>query len=317
MVVVMLMVTLIVFLLGRASGDPVRIVLGDHYTPEDYESMRHEMGLDQPVVIQFANYVKQIVIDFNMGTSYHSGRPVINEIKLRLPISCTLAVVTLLWAIPLGLLVGIISAIRQYSKLDTVITTTALIVSSIPNFWASLMLMILFSLTLNLLPATGIDTWKGYIMPSMALGFHRVAHFARVTRSSMLETIRSDYVRTARSKGLNERSITFNHELPNASIPVLTMLVSSFEGIISGSAVLEGIFGIPGIGSYLIFSINTGDFPAIQGTVLVLSLIVCVLNFLTDLAYAWIDPRIMAKYKNNGSARKVNREIRRLQKGAA
>ncbi len=315
MILVMFCVVLFVFILGRVSGDPVATMLGEGYTMEEYNAVKHEMGLDRPYVVQFFEYIKNIILHFDLGTSYQTREPIINEIRMRFPISLKIAIFTMLWSIPVGVIVGIISAIKQYSKVDVALTSSAMILASLPNFWSALMLIILFSLNWKLLPATGLDSWTGYIMPCIALGLRRVAIFCRMTRSTMLGVMRSDYVRTARSKGINEKIVIFKHMLPNAAIPVIAMLTNSFEIIIGGSAVIENIFRIPGLGSYLIFSINTGDYPAVQGSVLVLSLVVCVLNFLSDLCYALIDPRIKAKYKNSGSTRKVNREIKKMARG--
>ena len=317
MLLVMFCVVLVVFILGRAAGDPVIALLGDGYTQEEYDALQHEMGLDRPYVVQFFDYIKGIVLHFDLGTSYQTKTPVIDAIKLRFPISLRIAIFTMLWSIPVGVIFGIISAIKQYSKMDISVTTAAMVLAALPNFWSALMLMILLSLNLKLLPATGLESWTGYIMPCIALGLRRVAVFCRMTRSTMLGVMRSDYIRTARSKGLGEKVVIFSHMLPNAAIPVIAMLTNSFEIVIGGSAVIENIFRIPGVGSYLILAINNGDYPAVQGAVLVLSLVVCVLNFLTDLCYAAIDPRIKAKYKNSGSTRKVNRQIKKMAKEAA
>lgn len=312
MLLVALLVILFVFILGRASGDPVASLLGEGYSQAEYDALKHEMGLDRPYIVQFFDYLKGVVFHFDLGTSYQTGAPIIDEIKLRLPISLRIAIFTMLWSIPVGVLFGIISAIRQYSKLDMTLTSSAMILAALPNFWSALMLIIIFSLNLHLFPATGIDSWTGYILPCIALGLRRVAVFTRMTRSTMLGVMRSDYIRTARSKGLSEKVVIFFHMLPNAAIPILSILTNSFEIVIGGAAVIENIFRIPGLGSYLIFSINTGDYPAVQGSVLVLSFIICGLNFLTDLCYALIDPRIKEKYKNAGSARKVKREIKKM-----
>jgi peptide/nickel transport system permease protein len=311
-------VLLFVFFLGRASGDPVPTLLGEVYTPEQYNEMRTKLGLDAPYHEQFFNYLKGVVTRLDLGTSYQTKKPVVDEVARRLPISMRVAVFTLLWSIPIGILLGLISAVKQYSVLDVSLTTLAMLFASIPNFWAGLMLMITLSLTFNLLPATGVSSWMGYIMPCLALGLRRLAAFTRMTRSTMLEVIRQDYIRTARSKGLSERRVIIEHAMQNAAIPIVTMLAGSFEVIIGGGAVIESIFSIPGLGSYLVYSIGVGDYPAVQGAVLVLSFIVCSLNFLTDLVYAVIDPRIKAKYESaTAAARKANRDMMKVARGQA
>ncbi len=315
---VMFGVLLFVFFLGRASGDPVPTLLGEVYTPEQYNEMRTKLGLDAPYHEQFFNYLKGVVTRLDLGTSYQTKKPVVDEVARRLPISMRVAVFTLLWSIPIGILLGLISAVKQYSVLDVSLTTLAMLFASIPNFWAGLMLMITLSLTFNLLPATGVSSWMGYIMPCLALGLRRLAAFTRMTRSTMLEVIRQDYIRTARSKGLSERRVIIEHAMQNAAIPIVTMLAGSFEVIIGGGAVIESIFSIPGLGSYLVYSIGVGDYPAVQGAVLVLSFIVCSLNFLTDLVYAVIDPRIKAKYESaTAAARKANRDMMKVARGQA
>lgn len=315
MILVMFCVVLVVFVLSRAAGDPVVSLLGSSYTQEEYDALQQELGLDKPYVIQFFEYIKGIVLEFDLGISYQTKTPVLDAIKLRFPVSLRIAIFTMLWSVPVGVVCGMISAIKQYSKLDLTLTSGAMILAALPNFFSALLLMIILSLNLKLLPASGLESWTGYIMPCIALGLRRVAIFCRMTRSTMLGVMRSDYIRTARSKGLSEKVVIFKHMLPNAAIPVLAMLTNSFEIVIGGSAVIENIFRIPGVGSYMIYAINNGDYAAVQGSVLVLSLVVCGLNFLTDLLYAVIDPRIKAKYKNSGSTRKVNREIRKMVRG--
>lgn len=238
-----------------------------------------------------------------MGTSYSTKRAVSTEIFSRLPVSLRQAVLTLLWAVPFGVFCGLVSAVKQYSIADYTLTTLAMFMASMPSFWVSLMLMLLLSLKLGWLPATGLDTWKGYVIPIMALGLRPVATFTRMTRSSMLEVIRQDYIRTARSKGLAYRTVILRHALQNAAIPVVTSIGSTFSVIVGGSAVVENIFNINGLGSFLIYSIGVGDYPCVQGGVMVFSVIVCCMNLLVDILYMIIDPRI--KDKKAGRAKKI------------
>ncbi|MCR4441220.1 MAG: ABC transporter permease [Peptococcaceae bacterium] len=318
MILVVLGVLLFVFILGRASGDPVPALLGGTYTQEQYDAMYKELGLDDPYPVQYFKYVKGIVTQFDLGRSYESKREVREEVANRLPISLRIALFSLLWSIPFGVLCGLISAVRQYSVADVSLTTAAMLLASIPNFWAGLMLMLLFSLVLKWLPATGLDSWLGYIMPCIALGLRPVASFTRMTRSTMLEVIRQDYIRTARSKGLRERKVIIGHALQNAAIPIVTLMGTTFEVIVGSSAVIESVFNIPGLGSYMIYSIGVGDYPAVQGAVLVFSLLVCVLNFLTDIVYAFIDPRIKEKYESaSAKARRANRNMIKVARGQA
>ena len=302
MVVVLLGVVLFVFILSRASGDPIPSLLGENYTQEQYQAKYEELGFDKPIVVQYIKYVWGIVTELDLGTSYATKRAVSEEIFYRFPVSLRQAVLTLLWAVPFGVFCGLISAVKQYSIADYTLTTLAMFMASMPSFWVSLMLMLLLSLKLGWLPATGLDTWKGYVIPVLALGLRPVATFTRMTRSSMLEVIRQDYIRTARSKGLAYSTVIMRHALRNASIPVVTSIGSTFSVIVGGSAVVENIFNIPGLGSFLIYSIGIGDYPCVQGGVLLFSCVVCCMNLIVDILYMIIDPRI--KDKKAGKAKR-------------
>lgn len=312
MVIVLLGVVLFVFVLSRASGDPIPMILGDNYTQEDYDAKYIELGFDKPLIVQYFNYVKNLVFEGSMGISYSSGRDVGKEIMQRFPVSLRQALLALMWAAPFGVFCGLISAVKQYSWADYGMTTLAMLLASMPSFWSGLMLMLLLSLTLGLLPATYTGTWDSLIIPCIALGLRPVATFTRMTRSSMLEVIRQDYIRTARSKGLAYRTVIIRHALQNAAIPIVTTIGSTFATIVGGSAVLENIFNIPGLGSYLIYSIGVGDYPSVQGGVLLFSCVVCVMNLVVDVAYMFIDPRIrdrrgMGKRKNRVSKMRLQR----------
>ncbi len=307
MVIVLLGVIMFVFILSRASGDPIPALLGESYTMEQYNAKYIELGFDKPYIIQYLNYVKGIITNFDLGTSYQSGRAVSAEIFSRLPVSLRQALLTLGWAVPFGVFCGLISAVKQYSWADYSLTTLAMFMASMPSFWASLMLMLVLSLYLGLLPASGLDSWKGYIMPCIALGLRPVATFTRMTRSSMLEVIRQDYIRTARSKGLSYRRVIIEHALQNAAIPIVTTVGTTFSVIVGGSAVVENIFNIPGLGSYLIYSVGVSDFPSVQGGVLVFSLFVCLMNLLVDITYMIIDPRIKDSKGFGGKKLKIKK----------
>lgn len=300
MILVSLGVILFVFIVSRASGDPVAAILGENYTQEQYDQIYYSMGFDRPQIVQFFSYIVD-VLHGDLGRSYHNNADIWGEIMFRFPDSIKIAVFTLLWAVPVGLIIGIISAVKQYSKLDYSLTTAAMILNSLPGFWVALMLMLIFSLKLKLVSATGISSWKSYILPCVALGLHPMAHMARLSRSSMLEVIRQDYIRTARSKGLGEKKIIFKHALQNASMPLITQVGSNFATIVGSSAVVENIFMIPGLGNFLSMSIANRDYPAIQGTVLVFSIFVGFVNLLVDICFGFVDPRIKAKYSNTAS----------------
>lgn len=300
MILVSLGVILFVFIVSRASGDPVVTILEGNYTQEQYDLVYHQMGFDRPQIVQFIDYIVD-VLHGDLGQSYHNKASIWDEIMFRFPDSIRIAVCTLIWAVPVGLCIGIVSAVKQYSKLDYTLTTVAMILDSLPGFWVALMLMLIFSLKLKLVPATGVATWRGYILPCVALGLRPMAHMARLSRSSMLEVIRQDYIRTARSKGLGEKTVIFKHALQNAALPLITQIGSNFATIVGSSAVIENIFMIPGLGNYLAMSISNRDYPAIQGTVLVFSIFVSFVNLLVDICFGFVDPRIKAKYANTTS----------------
>jgi len=293
---VVLGVLLIVFLVSRLSGDPTAAMLGDGATEEQYAAVRADLGLDQPLAVQFFNYVFKIFTRFDLGTSYISKRPVSEEILKRLPISFELAIISLSIGLFIGVTFGVLCAINQNGKVDYIVTMIALITCSLPGFWVALMLMIVFSVKLNLLPPSGLDSWKNWILPCGAMALGPVATLTRTTRSSMLEVIRQDYITTAKSKGISQKKIILKHALKNAIFPIITVFGGMAAATIGGSIVIETVFSFPGMGSYLSNAITNRDFPVIQSTVFVLSLVVCFFNLIVDIAYGFADPRIRAKY---------------------
>ena len=315
MIPVMLGVLLFVFIVSRLSGDPVAGMLGENYTPEQYEEMRAHLGLDKPYLVQFYEYVRGVVTEFDLGASFRYKRPVIDEVRARLPLSIYIAMIAMGWSVAVGTLVGIISAVRQYSGLDYSATVIAMICASMPSFWFGMMLMLLFSLKLGLVPATGIASWRSFILPCITIGLSSVASFCRMTRSTMLEVIRQDYIRTARSKGLSEIKVIMGHALQNSAIPIVTLLGVQMNLAIGNSVVIENVFSIPGLGSYMIEAINGKDYPCVQGAVLVFSMVVCFINLGVDILYGVIDPRIRTRYTGSSlKARLENRKIARMAK---
>ena len=259
--------------------------------------MAQQLGVDQPFFVQFFNYIKNIVTKFDLGTSYSSKRAVLTEIGARFPVTMKLGLLGILITVGLGIPFGVISAVKQYSALDYTVTAFALVFASMPPFWIGLVLMIFFSLQLGILPSSGIDGgWTSWILPALTIGLSPVASVCRMTRSSMLDVVREDYIRTARAKGLKESKIITHHVLKNGLIPVVTVVGVHLGGVVAGSVVVESVFSIPGMGNMVMQAINTNDYPLIQGSVLVMAFCVCVINLLTDLVYGFIDPRIKAQY---------------------
>lgn len=285
-------VVIVVFTINYFTpGDPVVLMLGADYTEEQYEETAAELGVDQPYFVQLYNYVKNIVTKLDFGTSYKTKLPIMDDVAERLPVTLKLGLLTCLVTILVGIPFGIISATKQYSVFDYVVTFVSLFFSSVPGFWFSMMILA-FSLKLNWLPASGIESWKSYVMPVIGGAVSSIAMLTRQTRSSMLEVIRQDYIRTARAKGVSERVVIWKHALRNALIPVVTIVGMQLGAIMGGSAIIETIHSFPGMGTLLLTAINGKDYPTIQTIVLLLAAIICLMNMLVDIAYGFVDPRI-------------------------
>ena len=294
---VLLGVLLVVFTINHFTpADPVYSIMGYSITQEQYDAKYEQLGLDEPFFVQFFNYVKGVVTRFDLGTSYQNKRAVADQIGERLGVTIKLGFIGLAITVLLGIPFGIISATKQNSPLDYTVTVASLFFASMPNFWLALMLIIILSLNLGWLPATGIHNWKGWIMPCITLGMTPLAAVTRMTRSSMLEVIRQDYIRTAYAKGLTEREVIWKHALKNAMIPVITTIGYMASMIFGGAVVIESIFSIPGLGMLMQTAITNADYPIVLGSVLVVSFFVCVINLLVDLLYGFLDPRIKAQY---------------------
>ena len=294
---VLLCVTFLIFtLMHFTDGDPARLILGDTASEEEVAGLRSEMGLDKPFLEQYLIYMWNL-LHGNLGTSYMTQVPVSEEILARLPVTVKLSVLSCLFAVAVGIPAGIISAVKQYSVLDNIITVLAPIGITMPNFWLALLLVLFFSVKLGLLPASGLYGPLYYIMPVISISAASLATIARMTRSSMLEVIRSDYIRTARAKGLSEREVIFRHALRNALIPIITIIGIQFAGGLSGAVVNEQVFAIPGIGKMMVDAIKNRNYPLVEGGVLVIALMCSIVNLLVDLMYAVADPRIKVQYE--------------------
>lgn len=295
---VMLGVSFIVFtLMYLTPGDPAKIMLGESAPKEEVAKLREELGLDDPFLVRYGRYVKDAVVHQDIGRSYTTKRPVTDEIMSRFPSTLKLAGLGVLLAIAIGIPTGIISATKQYSIFDQVSMVAALIGVSMPNFWQGLMLILLFSVKLGWLPASGFTSLKHMILPAITIGTSSAATITRMTRSSMLEVVRQDYIRTARAKGQVESVVINSHALKNALIPILTVIGLQFGGLLGGAVLTESIFSIPGVGRLMVDSIKSRDFPIVQGGVLFIAITFSVINLLVDILYAFVDPRIKSQYK--------------------
>jgi peptide/nickel transport system permease protein len=285
-------VSLIVFLLIHLiPGDPARMLAGEDATLEDIQAVRHRLGLDAPLHLQYFRFVGGLLRG-DLGESLRSGRPVAQELRVRWPVTIRLTVLALVVMILLGVPAGIVSATRPNSLFDNVSMMTALVGVSMPVFWLGLMLMLVFAYYLRLFPTAGNETWRHFVLPALTLGLSSSAIVARLTRSSMLEVMGQDFVRTARAKGLAERVVVYKHALRNALIPVVTVLGLEFGSLLGGAVLTETVFTINGMGRYMVLSIGFRDYPVVQGAVLIFALGFVLVNLLVDLTYAVVDPRI-------------------------
>ena len=299
------LVTALVFLLLRIiPGDPARLLLSgeeglQEYTDEDLIALQAKLGTDKPLVQQYGVWVWGLV-RFDFGESIYYSAPVWDDIKVRFPINVELTVLALLMSFAVAIPLGVVSALNQDRPVDYASRVITIIGIALPNFWVAIMLLYVLSAYFDWLPPLAyVDFQDGpwenlqqMFFPALALATSHTAFVARITRSATLEVFREDYIRTARSKGLAETIVITRHALKNAMLPVITVLAYEFGRLMGGTVVIESVFGIPGLGALLITSITNRDYPAIQGIVVVITVLVLVLNVVTDLVYAWLNPRI-------------------------
>lgn len=285
-------VFLVYSIMYLAPGDPARMILGDKVPQAQVDALREEMGLNKPFLVQFFTYLTNI-LHGDFGTSYQLGMPVTDIIlKIRFPITLIMAVSSMLLAVIFSIPIGTLSAVKQYTVIDSITVVFALLLTSIPVFWLGLMLILLFSLKLGWFPSSGFDGVKSFVLPAITLALVNSAQIIRMTRSSMLEVLRQDFVRTARAKGASETRVIFKHALKNAIIPVLTVIGINFGIVLGGSAIAETVFGIPGMGIQMVTSIRQKDIPVVMGAVLFVAFTFSIVNLLIDILYTLFDPRI-------------------------
>ena len=297
MIPVILGVTLLVFvIMDLAPGDPVLLVLGDNATEAARIAKTKELGLDQPLLVRYVKYV----INFfqgDMGTSYISRRSVSQEVMSRFPNTLRLSLVAAAASMAMALPLGIIAAVKQNSFFDNISMIFSMMGNSMPAFWLGLMLVLIFALKLGWLPVQGANAgWKSYVLPSIAIGLMNMAAVARTTRSSMLETIRQDYIRTAKAKGISKHKVIMHHAFSNALIPIITIAGVQLGNLLGGAVITETVFAWPGIGRLMVQSVSSRDVPMILGCVLTLSICYSVVNLIVDLLYGFVDPRVRSMY---------------------
>lgn len=294
---VLLGVILLVFsIMAITPGKPAINILGVYATQAEIDAFNELHGLNEPFVVRLLDYIKDIVLRFDFGTSYRGNKPVIDQILSRFSLTFRFVLISIIISSIIGIILGVIAAVRQYSVMDTVGTVIAMLLSAIPAFWLGLMLVLLFALKLRILPSNGIDDWRCYVLPLVTLVVTGAASTFRMTRSSMLETVRQDYIRTAKAKGVSPRVVIFKHALKNALLPVITQLGMTFGSQLGGTVVVESVFGIPGLGSLVLDAIGDRDMPLVMGSVLFLATLFCIIMLVVDLVFAYIDPRIKARY---------------------
>jgi peptide/nickel transport system permease protein len=296
MIVILIATAFIIFTILYFTGDPARALMGGSASAAEVAALRTKLGLDRPYLVQLSDFLYRTFIKFDLGESWVYNVPVLEELWRRLPRTIIIGYSAMAINLVLGMLLGIFAGTHEGKWQDSTIMAIAMFFVSAPDFWVALMMILLFSATLKWLPAFGIGGPQYYIMPIIASSLAGLAVNARQTRSSMLEVIRQDYITTARAKGQEEKVVVRKHMLPNALIPIITVIGSGFAVIIAGSPVIESVFSIPGVGLYMLNAINNDDFPALRGSVMFFALFTAVVMLLVDLAYAFIDPRIKAQY---------------------
>jgi peptide/nickel transport system permease protein len=293
-VLMLLLVVLTVFMLGHLSGDPVRLMMRDNATQAEQDALRASLGLDRPLYVQFFDYLGHAV-QGDLGRSLRYRESSLGLVLQRMPATVELSTAAMVLALLIAVPAGLVAALRPGTWADTAASLVSLIGQSMPAYWIGIILIVVFAVQLGLLPATGRGDLSNLILPAVTLGLWPTARIARVLRSSLLEVLHDDFVRTARAKGLAETRVLWRHALRNASIPMVTMAALTYGSILGGTVVTESVFGWPGVGRLALEAVNNRDFPLLQATVLVTAVILVFISLGLDLVYVWLDPRIRLK----------------------
>ena len=287
---------IIYFVLNLTPGNPGRSILGVSAPQEAVDQLNEELGYNDPLIVKYCKYIKQLVVDHSFGTSYFTKQSVMDEVLPRFWVTLKLSMIGIVISTLIGVSLGILTAVKQYSIWDYLPSMIAFLLAAVPAFVLGMTLLLIFSLKLNLLPSYGLNSWECYIMPSLCMAIPITAFNVRFTKSSMLESIRADYIDTARAKGAKEKTVIWKHALKNALLPVVTNIGLNMGGLIMGAVVAERLFSVPGIGALIVDRINYKDEPVIIAGTIVIAVTFTIIMLIVDIVYAFIDPRIKAKY---------------------
>lgn len=293
---ILLGVIIIVFtIINAVPGDPGRRILGVSAEQSAVDQLNHELGVDRPFFVRLFDYIKNIVTRFDFGVSYQSMNPVVETLRLNFKYTFKLALLMTVGYVVIGIPLGVLSAVKRYSWIDNITRVTSVTLSAFPSFWFYMMAVIFFSLQLGLFPSGGADSWVHYVLPVGCASILNSSSLQRMTRTTMLETIRQDYVRTARAKGCAKVSIVWKHAFLNAALPIINSVGVGFAGMLGGTVICESVFNMPGLGTVIIKAINAKDVPLVMGCTVLLSTIFCLMVLLIDIVSSLVDPRVRAK----------------------
>ena len=309
-------ITIVFFISAVTPGNPAASLLGPSATTEEIQEMEHVLGLDQPLIKRWVDYIIGIFTRFDFGTSYVTRQPVRDEIFAFFPVTLQLAIYSTLLGIAFGIPLGVVSALKQYTWVDSVILVVSVLMISLPNFWLAMMLIKVFAVDLKWLPSYGLDSILGWVLPVVVAGLQSMTQIIRITRSSMLEVMRQDYIRTARAKGQDERIIVTQHMLRNAMIPVATSIGSSLGNSLGGNMALASGFALPGLGNYVVRPITAINTPAMLGGILFIAIMFTIVNLLVDLSYVLIDPRLKSRVTGKKLSKRAIRKMLAEQEAA-
>ncbi len=302
--IILLLVSVIIFgLINLSPVDPASSMLPSTATQEDRDALHAELGLDKPIYIQYLNYMKNL-LHGNLGTSWYYKTSVWEHIRDKIPVTAKIALFSTLITVLIGLPLGVICATHQYQAADEILNGVSKVLGSMPNFWMALMLMLLFSVKLGWLPLYGFSSWTSWILPLATITIQTIGTYLRIARSSMLDSIRQDYVRTARAKGCKERTVIYNHALKNALLPIITFTGQMFASMMGGAVVVETVFSLPGLGSSVVHAVKVKDIPLAMSSLLIISAIFLVAALIIDLCYVVADPRVKANFETPKRIRK-------------